>query len=72
MKKIIKNTMTEPIEMSCGECGSVFTYTYKDIEKKDFGLFGIPNIRRYVDCPVCLYSNSISRTKDVAKVNEED
>lgn len=61
MKKIIKNTMTDPIKMICEECKSEFTYTYEDIEKKDFGLFGFSNIRRYVDCPVCKFSNNIEK-----------
>ena len=33
----------------------------EDIEKKDFGLFGFSNIRRYVDCPVCKFSNNIEK-----------
>lgn len=60
MVKIIKNTMTEPIETTCPSCSSVLSYTYEDIireEKQD--MFYLSRVVcRYIVCPVC--KNSIS------------
>lgn len=66
MKKIIRNTMTEPKEMTCSECGSVYTYTYEDIERRESGLFGFTRIDRSVTCPVCKADNALV----VCKVEE--
>ena len=54
-KTIIKNTMIDPIEMTCDECKSVFTYNYQDIEsEKELSLFSLsPKYSRFVTCPVC-------------------
>ena len=57
MKKIIKNTMTEPIEMTCSSCASVFSYTFEDIELVD-ALFGFSKFR-IVRCPVCKEKNDL-------------
>lgn len=54
--KIIKNTMTDPIEMTCPVCKSVFSYTYEDIQRKNIGSFLVSfydNTIRYIVCPVC-------------------
>lgn len=54
--EIIKNTLIDPIEMLCNECGSVFTFNYEDIKistSQDF--FGHEHRFRYVECPVCKY-----------------
>lgn len=59
MKKIIKNTMTEPIEMTCSLCKSVFSYTFEDIELEDT-LFGFSKFR-IVRCPVCKEKNDLSK-----------
>lgn len=77
MKKIIKNAMTEPKEMTCSECGSVYTYTYEDIERRDSGLFGFTRIERYVTCPVCKADNAISvfktlEVRDERKTESEE
>ena len=52
--KIIKNTMTEPIEVTCPVCKSIFSYTYEDIQRKHNNTicFG-ENVIRYLVCPVC-------------------
>ena len=59
MKKIIKNTMTEPIEMTCSLCASVFSFTFEDIELEDT-LFGLSKFRM-VRCPVCKGKNDLSK-----------
>ena len=59
MKKIIKNTMTEPIEMTCSLCKSVFSFTFEDIELEDT-LFGFSKLR-IVRCPVCKEKNDLSK-----------
>lgn len=54
--KIIKNTMTEPIEMTCPVCKSIFSYTYEDIQRKCGGSFlssFYDTTIRYIVCPVC-------------------
>lgn len=52
-KQIIKNTMTEPQELTCPFCQSVFTYTFEDIERiqRPFTIFGDKSDRIMV-CPV--------------------
>ena len=54
-KTIIKNTMVDPIEMTCDECKSVFSYNYQDIEsEKEFSLFALtPVYIRFITCPIC-------------------
>lgn len=55
--KIIKNTMTEPTEMTCPVCNSVFSYNYEDIQRKHGGSFlssvYFDNTIRFIVCPVC-------------------
>lgn len=71
--KIIKNAMTEPIEITCPECKSVLEYTYKDIVRQEessiFGLF--PSVKRYIVCPVCKSDVDI-RTKVELKETEHE
>ena len=59
MKKIIKNTMTKPIEMTCSSCASVFSFTFEDIELEE-ALFGFSKFR-IVRCPVCKETNNLSK-----------
>lgn len=53
--KIIKNTMTEPTEMTCPVCKSIFSYTYEDIQRKQNGflLSVYDSTIRFIVCPVC-------------------
>ena len=55
MIKIIKNSMTEPIEKTCPECGSVISFTYDDIQRKPIYNFLGHEMgeKRFVICPVC-------------------
>ena len=57
MIKIIENNMKEPISITCGECKSIFSFEYTDIQRKEESdlLFpiGITKIRRFIICPVC-------------------
>ncbi len=60
---IIKNTMVDPIEMTCECCKSVFTYNFQDIKRREettFFSMGTAT-RRYVICPVCKYNNDLDR-----------
>lgn len=59
MKKIIKNTMTEPIKMTCSLCASVFSFTFEDIELEET-LLGF-NKYRIVRCPVCKEKNDLAK-----------
>lgn len=70
MIKIIKNTMTEPIQIECENCSSIFEYNFSDIQRKDTpGLFGFPGCsERYVICPVCKADIELKRRRN----NEED
>ena len=71
-KTIIKNTMEDPIEMTCEDCQSVFTYNYQDIcRDKAYGIFGNETIHRYVVCPVCKHDNSITVLQVVKKEGEK-
>lgn len=74
MKTIIKNTMVEPIEMTCDECKSVFSYNYQDIEsEKDIGLFSLtPRYTRFVICPVCKYKIDLDRIEVEVEKESED
>lgn len=54
--KIIKNTMTEPIEMTCPVCKSILSYTYEDIQRKynsGFLASFYDSTIRFIVCPVC-------------------
>ena len=67
MIEIIKNTMVEPIQMTCEDCSSIFTYNYEDIQsERDTNLFGQAFYSRYIVCPVCKCRNYIKsiRAKD--------
>ena len=64
-KTIIKNTMVDPIEMTCDECKSIFSYNYQDIEsEKDLSLFSLtPRYTRFVTCPVCKHKIDMDRVE---------
>ena len=52
--KIIKNTMVDPITVTCANCKSVISYTYDDIQRKNCSnIFGTDYVERFVICPVC-------------------
>ena len=53
--KIIKNTMTEPIEVECPNCKSIIAYTYDEINRRtNYNFFGLETgVKQYVICPVC-------------------
>jgi hypothetical protein len=72
MKTIIKNTMVEPIEMTCDECKSVFSYNYQDIEsEKEAAIFTLnPRYIRFVTCPVCKHRNELNRVVVEASADE--
>ena len=54
MIKIIKNTMTEPTEVTCPVCKSILSYTYKDIKRSNNNtLLFCESFIRYLVCPVC-------------------
>ena len=54
MIKIIKNTMTEPIECTCPVCKSVFSYTFDEVRRdENTTIMGMKTVNRYVICPVC-------------------
>lgn len=65
MKTIIKNTMVDPIEMTCDECKSVFSYNYQDIEsEKELSLFSLtPRYMRVITCPVCKHRIDMDRVE---------
>ena len=63
MIKIIKNTMTEPIETTCPFCSSVLSYTYEDIireEKQDYIML-LKTVNRYLVCPVCKHNINLDK-----------
>lgn len=64
-KTIIKNTMIDPIEMTCDECKSVFSYNYQDIEtERENVLFALtPRYVRFVVCPVCKCKIDLDRVE---------
>lgn len=57
MIRIIENKMKEPITITCGECHSIFTFEFTDIQRVEENSLcfpiGITKVRRYVICPVC-------------------
>ncbi len=68
-KRIIKNTMTEPQEITCPGCGSVFTYTFEDIERRQRPFMVLGDVSdRVIVCPVCKRDIMLER---VALVKEE-
>lgn len=74
MKKIIKNTMTDPIEQTCPYCQSIFTYTFEDIKAREETPFLLGSIfrRRYVDCPVCKEDISLDCPPKIILNKEEE
>ena len=70
-KTIIKNTMVDPIEMTCDDCKSVFSYNYQDIEsEKELSLFALtPLYIRFITCPVC--KNKIDMDRVIIEKEEE-
>ena len=72
MKTIIKNTMVDPIEMTCDECKSVFSYNYQDIEsEKELSLFALtPRYSRFVVCPVCKCRNELDKVEVEVSADE--
>lgn len=66
--KIIKNTMIDPIKMTCECCKSEFEYNYEDIKKTEYhDILYITRSHRSVTCPVCKYDNEL----DTIVVKEE-
>ena len=53
--KIIKNTKTEPTEITCPACESILSYTYADINRaENQDVFSLNRVvKRYLICPVC-------------------
>ena len=52
--KIIKNTMTDPVELTCPVCKSIFAYTFDEIKREDsYNFLGIRGVKRFIICPVC-------------------
>ncbi len=71
--KIIKNTMTEPIEMECENCKSVFEYNYQDIQVREkYSIIGYEHRYRVVSCPVCKFDNVLDKVRLENKVKVED
>lgn len=71
---IIKNTMVDPVEMTCDCCKSVFTYNFEDIQRREESMFlGMSTItRRYITCPVCKYDNDLTVLKVVEKEDKKE
>lgn len=70
--KIIKNSMTMPITITCPECGSVLEYTYKDINREEpttISLYFSASAKRYIVCPVCKRDICL---KDMVEVKEAE
>jgi len=72
MKTIIKNTMVDPIEMTCDECKSVFSYNYQDIElEKEYPIFSLgARYTRFVTCPVCKHRIDMDRVEVEVSADE--
>lgn len=60
--KIIKNTMIEPIEITCPICKSIISYTFDEVRREEtYNLFGMRDIvKRFIVCPVCKSDIDIS------------
>lgn len=70
--KIIKNTMVDPIEHTCPDCGSIFEFNYQDIQRREetsLGFLSNTITKRFVVCPVC--KCECSMTKVVVSSKEE-
>ncbi|MBR2554764.1 MAG: hypothetical protein IKE94_07895 [Aeriscardovia sp.] len=65
MRKIIKNTMQEPISMTCPFCSSIFSYNFEDIRVRDVQAFALlaPIRMRFVECPVCKKDIELAEVK---------
>ncbi len=65
MRKIIKNTMQEPITMTCPFCNSIFSYNFEDIRVRDIQALGfIASVRmRFIECPVCKKDIELTEVK---------
>ena len=72
MIKIIKNSLTDPITVTCHNCASIFSYTFDDIKRDEisniFDICGRKTIKRYVICPVC----KIDIVLDDIKINNSN
>lgn len=67
MRKIIKNSMQEPITMTCPFCNSIFSYNFEDIRVRDvqaFALIASSRIR-FVECPVCKKDIELTEVKTI-------
>ena len=53
--KILKNTRIEPVEVTCPNCLSVFSYTYDEVQRSPrYNCLGFTEgTDIYVVCPVC-------------------
>lgn len=69
--KIIKNTMSEPIEITCPICKSIFSYTFDEVRRDDnYNFLGLKTgVKRYIVCPVC--KSDINLSPRVVLKNEE-
>lgn len=64
MRKIIKNTMQEPITMTCPFCSSIFSYNFEDIRVRDVQIVFMSPIRaRFIECPVCKKDIELTEVK---------
>ena len=69
-KRIIKNTMTEPQEITCPSCESIFTYTFEDIELRERPFMVLGTVSdRVIVCPVCKREIMMER---IALVKEDE
>lgn len=62
--KIIKNTMTEPIQKECECCHSIFEFNYQDIEVREtcsISILGTKMREQIVVCPVCKFANGMTK-----------
>lgn len=63
-KRIIKNTMADPQEMTCPHCRSVFTYTFEDIERRQRPFMVLGDVSdRVIVCPVCKRDIAMDRAQ---------
>ena len=74
MVNVVKNSMEEPIAVTCDECKSELEYTYKDIQREiEGGLFGLQyRVKRYIVCPVCKSNVYIDKTEVEVKGEENE
>ena len=66
--------MVDPIEITCENCESVFTYNFQDIRRREESSFLGMNVitKRYITCPVCKYDNDINPLTVVKRESEEN